>query len=161
MDEAFEQKALQQKAANGRFLKRLGRKPPKDLDEQFHQLHEQVFQTTDCLSCANCCKTTSPIFLDKDIDRIAKHLRIRPAQFIDQYLQLDQEQDYVLRTAPCPFLGADNYCSIYDVRPRACKEYPHTNRKKMHQILRLTHRNTVICPAVLSIVQQLRKVYPQ
>jgi uncharacterized protein len=64
----------------------------------------------------------------------------------------------VLKSSPCAFLGADNYCSIYEARPRACREYPHTNRKKMHQILDLTMRNTQVCPAVLQIVERLEKV---
>jgi Fe-S-cluster containining protein len=104
----------------------------------FHPRHEEIFEEVDCLACANCCKTTSPIFTDIDIERIAKHLRMRPAQLIDKYLHLDKDQDYVLNSSPCTFLGADNYCSIYEVRPRACREYPHTDRKNMSGIMKLT-----------------------
>jgi hypothetical protein len=78
---------------------------------------------------------------------------------IEQYLQLDEEGDYVFRETPCPFLMPDNYCMIYEVRPRACREYPHTDRARFHQILKLTWRNTLVCPAVLEIVEELRKEY--
>ena len=66
---------------------------------------------------------------------------------------MDEEQDYVLTQAPCHFLGPDNKCSIYEHRPLACREYPHTNRKNMHQILNLTEKNTRVCPAVAEIEQ--------
>jgi hypothetical protein len=51
----------------------------------------------------------------------------------------------------------DNYCMIYEIRPRACREYPHTNRRRFHQILKLTWRNTLVCPAVLEIVARLKQ----
>jgi uncharacterized protein len=149
-------KMLEKYPENKKFLGKLKAKPPKNLDEQFHTLHEEVFEHTDCLACANCCKTTSPIFMDSDIDRIAKHLRIRPIQLIDKYLHLDEDNHYVLNTSPCVFLDAENYCSIYSVRPRACAEYPHTNRRRMVQLLNLTAENTRICPAVFEIVGKLR-----
>jgi len=139
------------------FFKRLRRKPPRHLDEVMGELHEAVFQEIDCLSCANCCKTTSPIFRDKDIERIAKHLGMRPAELVQRYLHIDEDGDYVLNEAPCVFLGAGNYCSIYEVRPKACREYPHTDRKNFHQILDLTLKNTQVCPAAFEMVRRLRK----
>ncbi len=142
-----------------KFFQKLKKRPPKKLDEVVATLHEEVFEEIDCLQCANCCKTTSPIFRDIDIDRIAKHLNLRPSQLIEQYLHLDQEGDYVLNIAPCPFLGSDNYCDIYEVRPKACREYPHTDRKNFHQILNLTLKNTEICPATYEIVKRLESIY--
>ena len=120
-------------------------------------LHENEFQRTDCLQCANCCKTTGPLFTNRDIERIAKHFRMKPQQFIDQYLQIDEDRDYVLQQLPCPFLGADNYCSIYEVRPKACAEFPHTNRKDFHKISNLTMKNVAICPAAMNIVEEMRR----
>ena len=128
---------------------------PKDLDQKFHTAHDQEFKKMDCLTCAHCCLTTSPIFRDADIRRIAKHMRIKEAAFISDYLKLDEESDYVLQQSPCTFLGSDYKCTIYDVRPLACREYPHTDRKNMHQILELTVQNTLVCPAVSRIVQKI------
>ncbi|MBO9640909.1 MAG: YkgJ family cysteine cluster protein [Siphonobacter aquaeclarae] len=147
-------------AEHKRYLNRLKARKPKKLDEAFEALHEEVFEETDCLTCANCCKTTSPIFTDADIERIAKHLKMRPADFIGKYLHLDEDRHYVLNSSPCFFLDAENYCAIYDVRPKACREYPHTNRRRMHQILDLTLANTHICPAVAEVVERLQKVIP-
>ncbi len=130
------------------------RKKPKNLDEQFHQAHDKVFKKLDCLQCANCCKTTSPIFRDIDIKRISKGLRMKEGDFVRQFLRLDEDQDYVLQSSPCYFLNSDNTCSIYEIRPLACKEYPHTDRKNMIQIMDLTKKNYELCPAVTQIVNQ-------
>lgn len=96
-----------------------------------------------------------PIFRDSDIRRIAKHLRMKEFHFVDTYLRLDSDQDYVLKESPCAFLNSDNGCSIYDKRPLACREYPHTHRKNMFQILDITQRNALICPAVASIMDKI------
>ncbi|MCE2497271.1 MAG: YkgJ family cysteine cluster protein [Flavobacteriales bacterium] len=153
-------KYLERAESEGKSIKktfaRWKRKTPNKLDDHFQEAHYEAFEEIECLDCANCCKTTSPIFIDRDIDRIASHLRMKPSAFIEKYLRLDSDDDYVLQRSPCAFLGPDNYCSIYDFRPRACREYPHTDRKNMHQILDLTRKNTEVCPAVARIVLQLK-----
>ncbi len=146
---------------NEAFYKKLKARPPKNLDELFHNEHDAAFEQIDCLECANCCKTTSPIFYDRDVERAAKALRMKPGQFTEQYLRVDEDNDMVLKQAPCPFLMNDNYCSIYNDRPSACREYPHTNRKKMYQLLDLTYRNTLVCPAVLKITEALKSQMPK
>ena len=151
------QKAAAKKKENRDFFKRLKKKPPKDLDQKMQHLHNEVFAETDCLDCANCCKTTSPIFTDKDINRIAKRLKLSSRKFVDTYLILDDDGDYVLPKSPCPFLFEDNKCMIYDVRPKACAEYPHTDRKKFHQITNLTQKNLSICPATFKIIEKLKQ----
>ncbi len=142
---------------NKKYFSKLKKKPPKQLDYIMNKLHDEEFEKTDCLTCANCCKTTGPLFTNADIERISKHFRLKPQQFIEQYLRVDEDQDYVLQRVPCTFLGADNYCSIYEVRPKACREFPHTNRKKFNQITNLTLKNTAICPAAFNIVEAMKK----
>lgn len=142
---------------NKKFFVKLKKKPPKNLDYVMQELHDEEFEKTDCLTCANCCKTTGPLFTDKDIDRISKHFKQKPQQFINQYLRIDEDDDYVLQTVPCTFLGADNYCSIYEVRPKACREFPHTDRKKFQQISNLTLKNVAMCPAAFNIVEEMKK----
>lgn len=147
--------ALAQKSNFSTLVKKLKKRKTKELDQMIHELHDEVFEDVDCLKCANCCKTTSPIFRDVDIERLAKHLRMSVADFHEKYLFLDKDNDYVLKTAPCPFLGEDNYCAVYEWRPKACREYPHTDRKNMAQILNLTLKNTTVCPAVSRIFTEL------
>ncbi len=145
-------------AEHKKTLFSLKKKDPRKVDDAFHKLHEEVFSRIDCLTCANCCKTTSPIFYQNDIERLAKALRMRPGELIHKYLRLDEDNDYVVKSSPCPFLGPDNYCSVYHDRPKACREYPHTDRKKMVQVLDLALKNTHVCPAVFEIVERLRKL---
>tara|TARA_R110002012_G_scaffold117687_1_gene265741 strand:- start:45 stop:539 length:495 start_codon:yes stop_codon:yes gene_type:complete len=139
------------------FFTKLKKKTPKNLDYIMQDLHEKEFKKTDCLTCANCCKTTGPLFTDKDVQRISKHFKMKPQQFISEFLRVDEENDYVLQSVPCTFLGADNYCSIYDVRPKACAEFPHTDRKKFQQISDITLKNMPICPAAFNIVEEMKK----
>ncbi len=142
---------------NRKFFAKLKQKPPKDLDYLMQELHEAEFNKTDCLQCANCCKTTGPLFTRSDIERIAKHFKIKVQPFIDRYLKIDEDNDYVLQQVPCSFLGADNQCTIYDIRPKACREFPHTDRKKFQQIGQLTLKNVAICPAAFNIVEEMKK----
>lgn len=151
------QRGQTQKKKNKKLVQQLKKSKPKQLDDLVHDLHEEVFEEIDCLKCANCCKTTSPGIHERDVDRLAKHLRIKPSQLIDQYLELDNDGEYVFRSAPCPFLSADNYCSVYEARPLACREYPHTNRKRFYQILPLSLKNTDICPAVVRVFEGIHK----
>lgn len=156
--ERFREVAKNKSAENRKFLQTLKKKDARLVDDAFHQMHEEVFEELDCLTCANCCKTTSPIFYQTDIERVAKALRMKPGDFIETYLRVDEDNDFVLKSAPCPFLDSENYCSVYDSRPRACREYPHTDRKKMIQITELTFKNTLVCPAVLEMVERLKRI---
>ncbi|MEM1001365.1 MAG: YkgJ family cysteine cluster protein [Bacteroidota bacterium] len=142
---------------NKQFFAKLRKKPPKKLDYLMQEIHDAEFQNTDCLKCANCCKTTGPLFTDKDIKRIAKHFKMREQNFIESYLRVDEDGDFVLQTVPCVFLGHDNCCSIYEVRPKACREFPHTDRKKFQQISNLTLKNVSICPAAFNIVEEMKR----
>lgn len=158
--DGLQQRAKDRHKEQKKFFSKLKKKAPRNLDQQMQELHEVEFQRTDCLKCANCCKTTGPLFTNRDIERISKHFRMKPQQFIEQYLRIDEDNDYVLQQLPCPFLGADNYCGIYDVRPKACAEFPHTNRKDFHKISNLTMKNVAICPAAMNIVEEMMKKLP-
>lgn len=146
---------------NKKFFARLKKRPPKHLDRLMQELHDEEFERTDCLDCANCCKTTGPLFTNADIERISKFLKMKPQQFIEKYLRVDEDNDHVLQQVPCAFLDSDNYCLIYEVRPKACREYPHTDRKNFHQITNLTLKNTTICPAAFRIVEEMKKRLPK
>ena len=143
-----------------KYFDKLKKKTPKNLDYVMQDLHDAEFKKTDCLECANCCKTTGPLFTSADIERISKSLRQKPQQFIDQYLRIDEDKDYVLKSVPCTFLDSDNKCFIYDVRPKACREFPHTDRKKFNQITDLTLLNVAICPAAYNIVEKMKEKLP-
>ena len=123
--------------------------------KQLPGLHEEAFSKIDCLDCAACCKNYSPRFKTPDIKRIAKHLRMKEGDFIDQYLDLDNEGDYVVKTKPCPFLGDDNYCSIYEHRPSDCSRFPYTDEDVLIKRPAITQKNASFCPAVYFVLEKL------
>ena len=139
-----------------KFFNKLKKRAPKNLDNWVEEIHDDVFEKTDCLSCANCCKTTGPLFLKQDIARISKVIGLKPAQFEKKYLRIDEDNDWVLQKVPCSFLGADDACTIYDVRPNSCQEFPHTNQKNIYKITDLTIKNTSICPAAFDVVERMK-----
>ncbi|MDO5509211.1 MAG: YkgJ family cysteine cluster protein [Weeksellaceae bacterium] len=157
--ENIDQQARLSHKQNKQFLDWMRKKQPKDLDAVAQATHDEVFEEVDCLQCANCCKTTGPLFTEKDIERIAAQQRMKPGKFAEIYLRKDEEGDWVLKSVPCPFLLADNSCVIYDVRPKACAEFPHTDRRKLYQINHLTIKNVAICPAAYAIVQRMQQHY--
>ena len=130
----------------------------RQLDKIMLDLHTHEFKLINCLECANCCKTISPAIFNSDIRRMAASLKIKTSVFTDKYLLQDEEGEFVFNRTPCPFLGNDNFCEIYDFRPKACREYPHTDRNRFYQILELTARNSKICPAVYNIITKLKIV---
>lgn len=139
------------------FFKRMSKARMNSLDHEVHALHEEVFEEIDCLECANCCRSLGPRITDRDIDKLAGSLRLKPKDVVDRYLRIDEDGDYVFKSMPCPFLMSDNYCSVYEDRPKACREYPHTDRKKFFQIASLTIKNAATCPAVFTILERLRQ----
>ncbi len=153
------QLAKRAEAENKKFFARLKKNHPRDLDKIVQKIHENVFSRISCLECANCCKTISPAVTDKDIERIAKFLKIRPASLTEKYFHLDNDNDYVFNDTPCPFLNEDRYCRIYKIRPKACYEYPHTDRKRFIQISDITLKNISVCPAVYEVVEKLKRNY--
>jgi hypothetical protein len=115
-----------------------------------------AFSEFNCLDCANCCKTIGPRLIEKDIDRLARHFKMKPSAFIQQYVKTDEDGDFVFKEHPCPFLLPDNYCMVYESRPKACRDYPHTDRNRFHQILKLSHKNCETCPVVYDIFESLK-----
>jgi len=153
--EQLPKQALLKQKSFKKTLQKIKKRPPKNLDYIMLDIHNKVFERTDCLTCANCCKTTSPIVTEKDIDRIAKFIKLKPFQFIEQYLKKDTDGLWMMQKTPCVFLDDENYCMIYEVRPKACREYPHLDRKKNIQLLNLHLKNTAVCPAVFDALTLL------
>lgn len=119
------------------------------------QLHDEAFEKNDCLQCAACCKNYSPRFKTPDVKRISRHLGMRESNFIDTYLRVDEDGDFVVKRSPCPFLGNDNACSIYEVRPSDCARFPYTDEDVILKRQPLTLKNASFCPITFYVLQQL------
>jgi len=123
--------------------------------KQLPAVHEEAFSKIDCLQCANCCKHYSPRFKTPDIKRISRHLKMRESDFIETYLEVDDEGDFVVRSAPCPFLGADNFCSIYEQRPSDCQRFPYSDEDVFIKRQQLTLKNSTFCPITYYVLEKL------
>ena len=154
----FKELARSKRKENKKFFTRLHGQDPKRLNEQFHAMHEEVFAETDCLTCARCCRTTGPLLTKQDIGRISKRQGMKAADFEKQYLRVDEDGDWVMKSLPCPFLELDtNKCTIYEYAPKACRQYPHTDHPNMKSILGLTETNVRHCPAVFEMVERMKQ----
>lgn len=134
------------------FLAKAGK---KEVLKELPDLHEKAFGQIDCLQCANCCKRYSPRFKTPDIKRISKVLQLKESVFIEKYLRYDEDGDYVASSAPCPFLGDDNKCSIYEDRPSDCRRFPYTDEDVILKRPQLTQKNSTFCPIVVSVLEGL------
>ena len=144
---------------NKKFLLKLKKqKNTKKLNQLADKTHDEVFKKVDCLDCANCCTSIPPIVNKTDTNRIAKHLGMKVADFQKEYLVQDEDGDTVMNISPCRFLEADHACSIYEVRPKACRAYPHTDQMEFSKNINLHIQNLNYCPAVFHIVEQLRGI---
>jgi Fe-S-cluster containining protein len=125
--------------------------------KQLPELHEEAFEKVDCLKCAACCKNYSPRFKTPDVKRISRHLGMKESVFIETYLRVDQDGDFVVKSSPCPFLGSDNFCSIYDVRPSDCARFPYTDEDVLIKRQALTLKNSTFCPITFYVLEKLMK----
>jgi uncharacterized protein len=136
-------------------LQKIIRFSSKRTDEVFHELHEKEFERINCLECARCCRDLGPLLTNRDIQKLSQFLKLKPSVFTEKYLRIDEDRDYVFKFMPCPFIGDDNYCSVYESRPTACRDYPHTDRKNIKGILDICIKNAAICPAVKNILAEI------
>lgn len=123
-------------------IRRLGEKERKEnerlrqhlkrrefVERRLRRLAEEVEEQIDCTECANCCKTATVRLVERDVGRIARHLRISQQKFLDEYTTESEDEGLILRrdAGGCVFLDG-KLCSIYEERPRNCQYFPHLVR---------------------------------
>ena len=148
----WEKKSGERKKIYKQFLDRASK---NTVLKQLPELHDEAFEKVDCLTCANCCKNFSPRFKTPDVKRISRLLRLKESVFIETYLKVDEDGDYVVKTAPCPFLGSDNYCTIYEDRPSDCHRFPYTDEDVFIKRPALTLKNATFCPITYYVLEKL------
>lgn len=130
--------------------------PAEKLDLVFSSTHDIVFKNYDCLSCANCCRNYSPIIEPEEISDLSLAIGVSTSVLFQNYVEMDEDGDFVFMSQPCPMLNLkDNKCRIYEDRPKACREYPHTNMKGIKNHLDLLDKNIEICPASEEIISRV------
>ena len=148
----WQKKSIEKQKSFKNFLARADK---NKVLKQLPQLHEEAFEKIDCLQCANCCKNYSPRFKTPDLKRISRHVGMKESLFIEKYLVVDDEGDFVARSKPCPFLETNNVCSIYDVRPSDCARFPYTDEDVIIKRQALTLKNSTFCPITFYVLDKL------
>jgi Fe-S-cluster containining protein len=155
---SFRYKVKKQGSALKRFLTKLEKHPPRGLSAMLETSNEQVWKETDCLSCANCCKTMSPTYTKGDRRRISAHFGLSEKQFIKKWLRRDRSGDYLNKTEPCQFLDRKtNYCNIYAIRPKDCAGFPHHSKRAFTDYIHVFKQNVDYCPATYRWVELMKE----
>ncbi len=141
---------------NRELYKKIKRMKEAEVTKLFNSLHDHFFCQFNCIDCANCCKALGPRLNNHDIDRMAKHFGMKRGSFLKNYVIGDEDGDNVFKQMPCPFLLEDNHCLIYDIRPKACREFPHTDEEMKPELLNFTFKNANVCPSVAAIITELK-----
>ncbi|HVM89725.1 MAG TPA: YkgJ family cysteine cluster protein [Puia sp.] len=155
---SFKQMAKHHKGSLRRFLTKLEKDPPRGLDKLKLEIDKETWKQTDCLDCANCCKTMSPTYTKKDIARIAAFLGMTEKVFKEKWLYKDKTGDWMNKRQPCQFLDLKtNMCNIYEIRPADCAGFPHHTKKKMDDYMHVYKQNIEFCPATYRWVEKLEQ----
>jgi Fe-S-cluster containining protein len=151
---SFAQKVRYHKKSYKRFLGKVEKNPPKNINAIVDAVDTAVWKEIDCLSCANCCKKMTPTFTNVDIKRIAAHFNIKVEEFKDK-----KDGDWVNVQQPCQFLNLENnMCSIYEVRPSDCSDFPHLKKKKVVEYIHVHQQNIAYCPATFKMVEKWMEI---
>lgn len=123
----------------------------------FKKIVREIEQKIDCTKCGNCCKVLSPALHNPDIKQLSAYLNLKEEDFVEKYLEKDQEGDFVFKQKPCVFLQ-DNKCQVYEIRPEECKQYPHLNKNVSDRTLQFLS-NAKICPIVFNVLENAKEEF--
>jgi len=138
-----------------RQMKYLGRFDIKNFDHIVRDYQDEAFEEVDCLQCGNCCRKVGPRFGESDVKRLARVVGFDRAAFVRDVLVRDEDPGWRLRTLPCPYVGEDNRCSVYEDRPRDCESYPYLAERGIQRSLGRLAFNTGFCPAACLVAERI------
>jgi Fe-S-cluster containining protein len=127
------------------------------LDTLVLETTDTIWRQIDCTTCANCCRTLQIVVDEKDIRRLARRFAMTPRDFTAQYVQTDADKTRFFAVSPCPFLGADNRCTVYEDRPQACRDFPYLHEKNVRSRSLTMVENTAVCPIVFNVWESLKR----
>lgn len=129
-----------------------------ELDEQFLELHNELFKNYDCSKCRNCCKEYSITFEENEIEQAAKLLNMKAKEFMDKYVEVTVN-GYDVKERPCCFLAENGVCEIEQCKPEGCRDYPFTNKPERLLSLYSIVDSASVCPVVFEILERLKQIY--
>ena len=134
---------------------------PKKLDEQFLELHRELFPSYDCSQCRNCCKEYHGTIPEEDISKDAALLGMEDDKFVDKYLKYNQsERYYETIHCPCDFLDENTGdCILAECKPENCRKYPYTDQPDRWGSLYGIIDSAGVCPVVYEMLERLKREY--
>lgn len=146
-----------QREENQRF--RAWMKRHKFIERRFRAIAQNMEDSVDCMSCANCCRVATTQITERDAERLARYLGLRLAEFLRDYTVESAVGGRILKRNEngCVFLEG-NLCSVYDARPRTCELFPHLVKGNGSLLSRMWHMpdRAVYCPIVFNTLEQFK-----
>jgi Fe-S-cluster containining protein len=99
-------------------------------DRILRRIAEGIEDRIDCTQCAQCCRVATVQVSERDVERLARYLRIPRDRFLADYTMESAEEGRILKrteSAGCVFLDG-NTCTAYEARPDICQRFPHVVR---------------------------------
>lgn len=156
----YRRRAHAKKAGLSKFLKKVVRKKPRGLLKDVKQASDQAWETVNCTNCGACCKEMTPTWKKSEVKRMAAHMGMTYKEYYDKYLYTDDEGCIMNNSTPCQHLSLKTgLCSVYELRPHDCSEFPHFHRKDFtDQVKEVFIPNMPRCPATLIMVERLEAI---
>ena len=129
-------------------------------DRPLRVIAGELLDKFDCKTCANCCRQTRVVVSKPEIDAIAQHLEMKPAEVTRLYTIQDktsQETSLRQENDACVFLH-NNTCLVYEARPRACRNFPAVagNKRLLGSRMSSVCRQTLFCPVVYTALEEFK-----
>ncbi len=130
------------------------------VERRLRWIAEEIEEAIDCTECANCCKVATTRVDERDIERLARFLRIKPEQFIADYTEESEDEGRILRRSEqgCVFLSGKE-CTVYEARPHHCEYFPHLVRgagSLVSRMWEMTDR-ACYCPIVYNTLEAFKE----
>ena len=130
------------------------------VERQFRHAAEEVQDAIDCRQCGECCRVTEVQLAERDVEHLAKFLRIKPAKFVEEYTMTGEDGERILRRtkeAGCVFLSG-NECTVYEARPGNCERFPHLLRGNGSLVSRMWQfvDRATYCPIVYNWMEKVK-----
>jgi Fe-S-cluster containining protein len=155
----YRMRAYRKKKVLAAFLKKLSKKPPRNMKAIAAEAEKKAWEEVSCVSCGNCCKTMTPTWKKSEVKKMAAHLGMTYKEFYDKWLYTEEETgDIMNRSTPCQFFDLKKgLCTVYELRPHDCATFPHLFRKDFADQTDVYTANLHRCPATLVAMEHIYK----
>jgi Fe-S-cluster containining protein len=130
-------------------------------DRILRRIAQGIEDDIDCTICANCCRVATATVKQRDVEHLARFLRISEARFIAEYTTESEDEGRILKRTKaegCVFLSG-NECTVYESRPDSCQRFPHVTRGNGSIVSRMWEfvDRACYCPIVYNSLEAFKQ----